>query len=66
VLGTNVWRRVLGVDSATVIEWMEPDEETESPVIHARARRPKKRRCGLCGFRPPRLRPGNGASQLAS
>jgi transposase len=51
VLASNVWRRTLGVDRATVIESVEFDEEASSVVIHVRPRRPKKRRCGLCGRR---------------
>jgi len=60
VLGTNVWRRALGVDRATVIESVEFDEEAESIVIHVRPRRPTKRRCGRCGTRAPRYDQGSG------
>jgi transposase len=60
VLGTNVWRRALGVDRATVIESVEFDEEAESLVIHVRPRRPKKRRCGLCGRQAPGYDQGEG------
>jgi transposase len=60
VLGTNVWRRALGVDRATVIESVEFDEEAESLVIHVRPRRPKKRRCGLCGHQAPGYDQGEG------
>jgi transposase len=60
VLNASVWRRVLGVDSATVIESVEFDEEAESLVIHVRPRRPKKRRCGLCGVRSPGYDQGEG------
>ena len=60
MLGTNVWRRALGVDRATVIESVEFDEEAESLVIHVRPRRPKKRRCGLCGRQAPGYDQGEG------
>ena len=36
MLGANVWRRVLGVDRATVIEDVEVDEESETVVVHVR------------------------------
>ena len=38
MLGANVWRRVLGVDRATVIEEIDFDEESESVVVHVRLR----------------------------
>ncbi len=60
MLNASVWRRVLGVDSATVIESVEFDEEAESLVIHVRPRRPKKRRCGVCGVRSPGYDQGEG------
>ena len=53
MLGANVWRRVLGVDRATVIEEIDFDEESETVVVHVRLRRPTKRRCGRCGVRAP-------------
>jgi transposase len=60
VLNASVWRRVLGVDRATVIESVEFDEEAQSLVIHVRPRRPKKRRCGVCGVRSPGYDQGEG------
>ena len=39
MLGANVWRRVLGVDRATVIEEIDFDEESETVVVHVRPRR---------------------------
>ena len=60
MLASNVWRRALGVDRATIIESVEFDEEAESLVIHVRPRRPKKRRCGLCGRRAPGYDQGQG------
>jgi len=50
VLGVNVWRGMLGVDRATVIESVEEDAEG-SLVARVRPRRDSKRRCGRCGVR---------------
>ena len=55
MLGANVWRRVLGVDRATVIEEIDLDEESETVVVHVRPRRATKRRCGRCGMPCSRL-----------
>ena len=60
MLGANVWRRVLGVDRATVIEEVDFDEESETVVIHVRPRHPTKRRCGRCGIRAPGYDQGEG------
>jgi transposase len=60
VLGANVWRRVLGVDRATVIEEINLDEESETVVVHVRPRRATKRRCGRCGGRAPGYDQGEG------
>ena len=60
MLGSNVWRRALGVDRATVIESVDFDEEANSVVIHVRPRRPTKRRCGRCGRRSPGYDQGEG------
>ena len=60
MLGVNVWRRVLGVDRATVIEEIDFDEESETVVVHVRLRRPTKRRCGRCGVRAPGYDQGEG------
>ncbi len=53
LFGANVWRRVLGVDRATVIEDVDFDEESDTVVVHVRPRRATKRRCGRCGVRAP-------------
>jgi len=58
VLGVKVWRRVLGVDRATVIEAVEVDEDVI--VAHVRPRRDSKRRCGKCGIRAPGYDQGEG------
>ncbi|MGC8626257.1 MAG: ISL3 family transposase, partial [Acidimicrobiales bacterium] len=60
MLGANVWRRVLGVDRATVIEDVDFDEESETVVVHVRPRHPTKRRCGRCGTRAPGYDQGEG------
>ena len=58
MLGVKVWRRVLGVDRATVIEAVEVDEDVI--VAHVRPRRDSKRRCGKCGIRAPGYDQGEG------
>jgi len=65
LLDANLWRRILGVDRATVIESVEGDEETDALVVRVRPRRATKRRCGRCGVRSPGLRPGRRATSLA-
>lgn len=60
MLGANVWRGVLGVDRATVIEAVDYDDEAESVVVHVRPRRPTKQRCGVCGVRAPGYDQGDG------
>ena len=60
MLAANVWRKLLGVDRATVIEEIDFDEEAESVVVHVRPRRSTKRRCGRCGRRAPGYDQGEG------
>ncbi|HEX9410545.1 MAG TPA: ISL3 family transposase, partial [Actinomycetota bacterium] len=60
MLGINVWRRMLGVDRATVIESVDIDEETDAVVAQVRPRRDSKRRCGRCGVRAPLYDRGEG------
>ena len=60
LFGANVWRRVLGVDRATVIEDVDFDEESDTVVVHVRPRRATKRRCGRCGVRAPGYDQGEG------
>jgi transposase len=60
VLGASVWRHMLGVDRATVIEVIDFDEEAETVVVHVRPRRSTKRRCGRCGTRAPGYDQGEG------
>ena len=60
MLATNVWRRALGVDRATVIEEIDFDEESDTVVVHVRPRRSTKRRCGRCAARSPNYDQGEG------
>lgn len=60
MFGANVWRRVLGVDRATVIEEIDFDEESDTVVVHVRPRRHTKRRCGRCGRPAPGYDQGEG------
>lgn len=60
MFGTNVWRQIVGVDKATVIEDVEVDEELDAVVVHVRPRRSTKRRCGRCGMRAPGYDQGEG------
>lgn len=60
MLGVNVWRRMLGVDKATVIESVEVHEEANAVVAHVRPRKATKRRCGRCGVRAPGYDQGEG------
>jgi len=60
MLAANVWRKLLGVAQATVIESIDFDEEAESVVVRVRARRSSKRRCGVCGRRAGGYDQGEG------
>ncbi len=60
MLGTNVWRCVLGVDRATVIESVGVEEDINAVVAHVRPRRDSWRRCGRCGARAPLYDRGEG------
>ena len=60
LFGANVWRGVLGVDRATVIEDVDFDEDSDTIVVHVRPRRSTKRRCGRCGVRAPGYDQGEG------
>ncbi len=59
MLGVNVWRGVLGVDQATVIESTEKDEK-RAVVARVRHRRDSKRLRGRCGARAPGNNRGEG------
>lgn len=58
MLGSNVWRRVIGVDRSTVVEAVE--EDREAVVVHVRPRRASIRRCGRCGGRASGYDQGEG------
>lgn len=60
MLDANVWRRVLGVDKATVIESVTLDAATDAVVVNVRPKRSTKRRCGRCGVRAPGYDQGEG------
>ncbi|MHB8264140.1 MAG: ISL3 family transposase, partial [Acidimicrobiales bacterium] len=60
MLGTNVWRRILGVNKTTVIESVSVDEDANAVVAHVRPRRSTKRRCGRCGARAAGYDQGEG------
>ena len=60
MFGADVWRRIVGVDKATVIESVEIDEELNAVVAHVRPRKATKRRCGRCGVRAPGYDQGEG------
>ena len=60
MLGASVWRQVLGVDRATVIEAVEVTEGEDAVVVSVRPRRATKRRCGVCGVRAPGYDQGEG------
>jgi transposase len=60
LLDANLWRRILGVDRATVIESVEEDKETDALVVCVRPRLATKRRCGRCGVRSPGYDQGEG------
>jgi transposase len=60
LLGVSVWRKILRVDRATVIEEIDFDEEAEALVFDVRLRASTKSRCGRCGARAPRYDQGEG------
>ena len=60
MLNANVWRRMVGVDRATVIEEIVFDEAADTVVVHVRPRRSTRRRCGRCGTRAPGYDQGQG------
>jgi transposase len=60
VLGAGVWRRIVGLDKATVIEDVEVDDVQNVVVVHVRPRRATKRRWGRCGVPAPGYDQGEG------
>jgi transposase len=59
VLGKKVWRRLLGVDTGTVIERVEFDEDGGAVVASVRPRRGRLS-CGRCGRPSARYDRGEG------
>ena len=55
LFGSNVWRRIVGVDRHVVIEDVEIEGEDDEAavVVHVRLRKGARRRCGRCGVRAP-------------
>lgn len=60
MLSSTVWRRLLHLCTATVIERVDFDEAADAVVAHVRRRRPSRPRCGRCGERAPRYDSGAG------
>ena len=60
MLGSNVWRRMLGVDRQSVIEKVVLDEDEAAIVVRVRQRRSAKLRCGRCGQISPGYDQGEG------
>jgi transposase len=51
---------LLGLCDRTVLERVEIDEDAETVVAHVGPKRPKKRRCGVCGRPSPHEDAGDG------
>lgn len=49
MLGKKVWRRMLGVDTDTVVVGVDFDEEVDAVVASVRPRRQGRLACGRCG-----------------
>ena len=62
MLGSNVWRRIVGVDHHVVIEDVEIEGEDDEAavVVHVRLRKGARRRCGRCLVRAPGYDQGEG------
>ena len=62
MLGSNVWRRIVGVDRHVVIEDVEIEgEDNEAAVVvHVRLRKGARRRCGRCLVRASGYDRGEG------
>lgn len=56
----RIWRMLLGLCDRTVLERVEVDEQAATVVAHVRPKRPKKRRCGVCGRAAAREDVGGG------
>lgn len=62
MLGSNVWRKIVGVDHHVVIEdvEIEGEHDEEVVVVHVRLRKSARRRCGCCKRRAPGYDQGEG------
>lgn len=62
MLGSNVWRKIVGVDRGVVIEdvEVEGEDDEEVVVVHVRLRKGARRRCGRCKKRAPGYDQGEG------
>lgn len=56
----TVWRRVLGVDQATVIDKIVFDDDEDVVIARVRHRRSARLRCGVCGGLAPGYDQGEG------
>ena len=66
MLGSNVWRKIIGVDRGVVIEDVEGEDDEEVVVVHLRLRKDRRRRCGRCKKRAPGYDQGEGRRRWRS
>ena len=68
MLGSNVWRKIVGVDCGVVIEdvEVEGEDDEEVVVVHVRLRKGARRRCGRCKKRAPGYDQGEGRRRWRS
>jgi transposase len=60
LLNCSIWREILGVNKATVIESVKVDQEADCIVANVRKRRPTKHRCGICSAKSVGYDQGEG------
>jgi transposase len=68
LLGSNVWRKIIGVDHGVVIEDVEVDSEDDEEVVvvQVHMRKGGRRRCGRCQKRAPGYDQGEGRRRWRS
>ena len=68
MLGSNVWRKIIGVDHGVVIEDVEVDSEDDEEVVvvQVHMRKGGRRRCGRCQKRAPGYDQGEGRRRWRS
>ena len=68
MLGSNVWRKIIGVDHGVVIEdvEVEGEDDEEVVVVQVRMRKGGRRRCGRCRKRAPGYDQGEGRRRWRS